>query len=163
MTNINRSLSFQKFWKYSIILIFIETYLLWNNVFTGTEDPEFYSSSGEKGFYVSGLIVLTEHLLFFSLLYGFLRVFGHGSFRSVRLLWKAMTLSNFSKLLFIPVMIWRMSSKWELGINYVLIIGYSILSLVCSLSGESLQFRCLFLFAISLCFTIPLPFQWSPK
>lgn len=127
------SYTFQKYWKYSIILIFIEAYLLWNNVFTGTDDPEFYNGD-EKGFYVSCLIILTEHLLFFTLLYGFMRIVGQRC--SVRLLWKAMTLSNFSKLLFIPVMIWRESSLWELGINYILIIGYSIMSLICSLSGK---------------------------
>lgn len=125
---------FVKYWKYSIILIFIEAYLLWNHVFSGVEDPEFYNS-GEKGFYVSCLIVLTEHVLFFSLIYGFMCIFGQPC--SARLLWKAITLSNFSKLLFIPVMIWRDSSLWELGINYLLILGYSIMSLICSLSGET--------------------------
>lgn len=129
--------SLQKFWKYSIILIFIEGYLLWNNVFTGTEDPEFYNAD-EKGFYVSCLTVLTEHLLFFTLIYGFMRILGHWC--SVRLLWKAMTLSHFAKLLFVPIMIWRGSSMWELGINYVLISGYSIMSLICSLSGNGHPF-----------------------
>lgn len=103
-------------------------------MFTGTEDPEFYNAD-EKGFYVSCLTVLTEHLLFFTLIYGFMRLFGNCCC-SVRLLWKAMTLSHFSKLLFVPIMIWRGSSMWELGINYLLISGYSIMSLICSLSGK---------------------------
>lgn len=123
----------QKFWKYSIILICIEAYLLWNDVFTGDETSTHGAS--EKGFYVSCLIVLLEHFLLFSLLFAFIRLFGRSCPVSMRLLWKAITLSNFSKLLFIPVMIWRESSLWELGINYVLIICYSILSMICSLSG----------------------------
>lgn len=53
-------------------------------------------------------------------------------------------------------MIWRESSLWELGINYLLIIGYSNMSLICSLSGKNYNLRgSLYKFILSLCpFTV---------
>lgn len=124
---------FQKYWKFSIILIFVEAYLKWNNVFYSTDNQ--LITSDESGYYFSFGFILLEHLIFFVSLYGLMFVLGHRC--TIRMLWKAITLSNFAKLLFLPVMIYRDSiSQWERNINYVLIMSYLTLSLVCSCAGE---------------------------
>lgn len=112
--------------------MFVEGYLKLNNVF-GQHYP---STNDEKGFYLCCIVIVLEQFLLSGILYGLTGL--TGSRISWRLFWKGLTLANFSKLLFVPIMIWREQlSHTEIQINYVLIMAYYLLTTICACSGET--------------------------
>uniref|UniRef100_A0A1B0DGL7 Protein ARV n=1 Tax=Phlebotomus papatasi TaxID=29031 RepID=A0A1B0DGL7_PHLPP len=132
---------FKNFWKLFIILVLMESYMKWMRLPQTENDQE-----SEKNFYICGFWVILENLSFFCVIRGsvFLlekliktnahREAGRPEKLSL-LLWKSIILASLGKFLFVPIVIWQdNSSDFALQIHSILVMGYFLLSLICSCS-----------------------------
>uniref|UniRef100_A0A1B0C8D3 Protein ARV n=1 Tax=Lutzomyia longipalpis TaxID=7200 RepID=A0A1B0C8D3_LUTLO len=133
---------FKNFWKLFIILVLMESYMKWMNLPAAKNNQE-----SEKNFYICGIWILGENFLFFCILRGSVGIFEYFLKRSAStlpgraenlslLLWKGIILASLGKFLFVPIVIWQdNSSAFALQIHSMLVMGYFLLSLICSCSG----------------------------
>ncbi|XP_059621948.1 protein ARV1 [Phlebotomus argentipes] len=134
---------FKNFWKLFIILSLMESYMKWMILPESDTDQE-----SEKNFYISGFWVIMENLVFYCSMRGsvFLlesvlkreahKVAGRPEKLSL-VLWKSIILASLGKFLFVPIVIWQdNSSAFALQIHSMLVMGYFLLSLICSCSGK---------------------------
>ncbi|GAB0099766.1 ARV1 [Sergentomyia squamirostris] len=132
---------FKNFWKLFVILILLESFMKWS-----TLPPSDNAHETEKNFYICSLWVILENGIYFCILRMSVLLFDTVLRRRKEELpgrcakiskpmWKSIILASLGKFLCIPIVIWQdNSSDVALQIHSILVMGYFLLSLICSCS-----------------------------
>ncbi|XP_062561688.1 protein ARV1 [Armigeres subalbatus] len=137
------NLNCKNLWKFGVIVILLEAYCLWTEIFSKFTNVRYRSDHAdsfltEKGFYVSSLHILIGNILLYIFVYLLTRILlkwvstdSDVTKPYPLVLLQGIVLASIAKFFFIPTIIWKQNvTDPAMAIHILLVVTYFVISLI---------------------------------